>query len=75
MIVALHRVQLDDKYMRAARTCDAAAELLDRAGWLFSLADSAGVALQKHHSAERARMTLYVELDAWQEAAYRGVMP
>lgn len=78
MKVACHRAYVRDESWRGARfgtSCEAVDVLRREAGWLLDLWRSAGVELHERRDPLTARVVVAVELDAWQEAAYRGVMP
>lgn len=78
MKTACHRAYVRDEAFRSARygTDREAADVLRReAGWLLDLRRSSGAELHKHRDERTERHVFVVELDAWEEAAYRGVMP
>lgn len=78
MKTACHRAYLTDAAMRSARygsKRDAYDVFHREVGWLLALSSSSGAELHKWTDAETARTVFAIELDPWQEAAYRGVMP
>lgn len=78
MKTACHRAYVRDEAFQSARygTDREAVSILQReAGWLLELHAGSSAELHKHRDERTARHVLAVELDAWEEAAYRGVLP
>lgn len=78
MKTACHRAYLTDVALRSASYGSerGAYDVVRReVGWLLALSSSSGAELHKWKDARLDRTVFAIELDPWQEAAYRGVMP
>lgn len=72
----IHRATISAKAMRLASFGDSAAMFSDPdVAEVIRLHKSAGVNLHSYPAGPVEMITVAVELDAWEEAAYRGVMP